>query len=299
MGRRELSAWVPRCDLALGDSEFNRQELEAVGFPRTAVLPVVPDFSHLDGEPDPFVARDFDDGWTNVLFVGRIVPNKRIDQLIRIFHAYKTGFNPRSRLIVVGAHGGFEKYLAMLHQLVARLGTSDVHLTGQVSDAELIAYYDVADLFLSASEHEGFCVPLVEAFYNRLPVVAYASTAVPATMDGAGVLYEDRDPAHVAAIVDAVVADTTLYEAILEGQDAALGRLRGRDFAGTLLVFVDQTLHAPRQARWEVSFDFWDQFRSYEALKELQEYRPAIFRALRVRAVEGVPNPDPRGLDCK
>ena len=280
LGRRELSAYVRRSELALGDSEFNRQELTAIGFPRTGVLPVVPDFSHLDRPADPFVARDFNDESVNLLFVGRIIPNKRIDELIRIFHAYKTRFNPRSRLIVVGAYDGFETYLAMLHGLVGRLGTKDVHLPGHVSDGELVAYYDVADLFLSASEHEGFCVPLTEAFYKRLPVVAYAATAVPSTMDGAGVLYDDRDPVHVAALIDAVLDDGALYEDVLASQDAALARLRGRDFAGTLLRFVDQALTRPRAGSAEVSFDFWDQFHTYERLKALQQYRPAAFRAL-------------------
>jgi L-malate glycosyltransferase len=289
LGRRELSAYVPRCELALGDSEFNRQELEALGFPYTGVLPVIPDFSHLDVRADRHVAAAFDDEWVNLLFVGRIIPNKRIDELIRIFHAYKTRFNPRSRLIVVGAYGGFETYLAMLHGLVGRLGVRDVYLPGHVSDAELVAYYDVADLFLSASEHEGFCVPLTEAFYKRLPVVAYAATAVPATMDGAGVLYEDRSPAHVAAIVDAVIDEAALYEQILASQDAALTRLRGRDFAGTLLRFVEQALCGPRLGSREVCFDFWEQFASYEKLKELQQYRPAIYRALPFqRAAPGV-----------
>ena len=81
-GRRELSAYVNRCDLALGDSEFNRQELESFGFVPTAVLPVVPDFSHLDRPPNRIVAGEFDDAWTNVLFVGRVIPNKRIEDLI-------------------------------------------------------------------------------------------------------------------------------------------------------------------------------------------------------------------------
>src|SRR5438445_1635663 len=102
-GRRELRAYADRCDLAMGDSEFNRQDLEALGFPRTAVLPVVPDFSHLDRDPQWLVARDFDDDWTNVLFVGRMIANKKIEDLIRWFHAYHTVFNPRSRLLLVGA----------------------------------------------------------------------------------------------------------------------------------------------------------------------------------------------------
>jgi hypothetical protein len=99
-------------------------------------------------------------------------------------------------------------------------------------------------------------------------------------MDGAGVLYEDRDPAHVAAIVDAVVDDRALYDRVVASQDAALARLRGRDFAGTLLRSVEQATTAPRRGRPELAFDFWDQFRRYEKLKELQQYRPAIFRGL-------------------
>jgi glycosyltransferase involved in cell wall biosynthesis len=280
LGRRELAAYVGRCELALGDSEFNRAELEAIGFRATGVLPVVPGFSHLDVAPDPFVARDFDDEWVNVLFVGRVIPNKRIEELVRIFHAYKTLYNPRSRLLVVGAHGGFEKYLAMLTGLIGRLGTKDVHLTGHVTNAELAAYYDVADVFLSASAHEGFCVPLVEAFHKRLPVVAYAATAVPATMDGAGVLYEDDDPVHVAGILDAIASDSSLADRIVAGQDAALDRLLRKDFAGTLLRFVERALDAPRRQQPAVTFDFWDQFTRDERLDELRQYRPTIFKAL-------------------
>ena len=102
LGRRELGFYASRCDLALGDSEFNRQELEAAGFPRTGVLPVVPGFTHLAGPPDSRQAASFDDDWVNLLFVGRIIPNKRIEDVIRWFHAYKRWFNPRSRLLHVG-----------------------------------------------------------------------------------------------------------------------------------------------------------------------------------------------------
>ncbi len=279
-GRRELGAYVDRCDLALGDSEYNRRELAAIGFPRTGVLPVVPDFTHLDTAPDRHVAGAFDDEWTNLLFVGRVIPNKRIEHLIRIFHAYRTAFNPRSRLLLVGSYGGFEKYLAMVQRVAATLGTPDVHFAGHVSDQELAAYYGIADLFLCASEHEGFCVPLVEAFHMRVPVVAYAATAVPATMDGGGVLYENRDPWHVAALVDAVVSDRALAGRILAAQDAALGRLVAKDFAGTLLGFVDAVARSPRASRPRVTFDFWDQLRRYEELEELRMYRPAIYKGL-------------------
>jgi len=279
-GRRELGAYVDRVDLALGDSEYNRQELEALGFPNTAVLPVVPDFTHLDGASDRHVAAAFDDEWTNILFVGRIVPNKKIDQLVRIFHAYKTRINPRSRLLLVGAYSGLETYLASVNGLIASLGVTDVHFAGHVTDEELIAYYDVADLFLCASEHEGFCVPLMEAFYKQIPVVALAATAVPATMDGGGVLYEDRDPLHVAALADAVLSDGALYDRVIASQDAAVARLAAKDFPGLLLRFVEQTLASPRATTPKVAFDFWDQLTAYERLEELRLFRPGIYKGL-------------------
>jgi glycosyltransferase involved in cell wall biosynthesis len=279
-GRRELHAYVDRCDLALGDSEFNRQDLEGLGFPRTAVLPVVPGFSHLEREPNPLVARDFDDNWTNIVFVGRVIPNKKIDDLIRFFHAYHAVFNPRSRLLIIGAQRGFERYLASLHQLAATLGASDVEFIGHVSDEELVAFYEVADLFLCASEHEGFCVPLVEAFYMEVPVLAYAATAVPATMDGAGVLYDTKEPLEVARLMDAIVADRDLQERIVEGQLAAVARLQAKDFGGTLLRFVDEILSKPRAPLPKVTFDFWGQFDAAQELEEIRLFRPALYHAL-------------------
>ena len=145
-GRRELGAYVARCELALGDSEFNRQELEAIGFSRTGVLPVVPSFAHLDVEPDRGLASPFDDGWTNILFVGRVIPNKRIEDLIRFFHAYRRTHNPRSRLLIVGSHGGFEGLRDDAVRSDQSAADPDVHLVGQVTNAELAAFYEVADL---------------------------------------------------------------------------------------------------------------------------------------------------------
>jgi glycosyltransferase involved in cell wall biosynthesis len=279
-GRRELRAYADRCDLALGASEFNRQDLEDLGFARTGVLPVVPGFSHLDGSPNRLVADRFDDSWTNILFVGRVSPNKKIEDLIRFFQAYHTAFNPRSRLLIVGAYTGFERYLAALNQLTAALDLSHVHFVGHVSDAELVAFYEIADLFLCASEHEGFCVPLVEAFYKQVPALAYAATAVPSTMDGAGVLFEDKDPLHVAALMDAVASNCALQDALVDGQLAAVDRLRAKDFAGTLIRFVDEILAAPRARPATVAFDFWHQFDATHELEELRLYRPGIYKAL-------------------
>jgi glycosyltransferase involved in cell wall biosynthesis len=285
-GRRELLPYRSRCELAIGDSEFNRQELEQLGFDPTAVLPVVPDFAHLDVPPDPRVTDAWDDEWTNLLFVGRVVPNKRPDNVIRHFHAYKTLYNPRSRLLLAGSYGGFDSYLAQLHDLVARLGLSDVHVLGQVSDEELTGLYDVADAFLCASEHEGFCVPIIEAFYKQVPVLAYAATAVPATMDGGGVLFDTRDPRRVAALLHATLGSAEVETRVVAAQDAALARLRAQDFDGLVVRFTEQALTGPRRPPPAVSHDFWRQFRLAEELEEVRLTRPAAFRAL---------PPDPAG----
>jgi len=279
-GRRELTAYVNRCDVALGDSEFNRQELDALGFHNTGVLPVVPDFAHLDVTPSQAVAEPFDNGWTNVMFVGRVIPNKRFETVIRAFHVYRTRHNPRSRLLLVGSYSGFELYLAALQGLVARLGTPDVHFLGHVSNEDLTALYDVADLFLCASEHEGFCVPLIEAFHKQVPVLAYAATAVPATMDGGGVLYDTTDPFEIARLMDAVLESPDVEEAVIASQDAALQRLLARDFGGTLLRYVDRLLALPARPAPAVPWDFWAQFEQFERFEELRQFRPALFRAL-------------------
>ena len=176
------------------------------------MLPVVPDFSHLDLPPNRVVAGEFDDDRTNLLFVGRVIPNKKFEDLIRIFHAYRTMLRSarpspagrqlqRLRVVPVDAPRRWR----------AGSAPRDVHFAGHVSNEELAAYYEVADLFLCASEHEGFCVPLVEAFYARVPVVAYAATAVPATMDGGGVLYDTKDPRQVAGLLRAVLSDDGVY----------------------------------------------------------------------------------------
>lgn len=285
-GRRELALYRSRVELALGDSEYNRQELEAAGFNPTGVLPVVPDFSHLAGPANYMEASAFDDSWVNVMFVGRMIPNKKIEDVIRTFQAYKRWFNPRSRLLLVGSHGGFENYFAMLQNMIGRLGIADVHFLGHVANEELTAYYELADAFLCASEHEGFCVPLVEAFHMGVPVLAFAAAAVPATMDGAGILYDRKDPIHVAALLNEVVTDSALRERIVDGQDAALTRLESKDFAGTLLGFMDRVLSSARRPHPPVAYDFWDQVELADALEEIRLYRPAAFHAVPVEAPE-------------
>ncbi len=280
LGRRELKAYASRVELALGDSEFNRRELEEAGFPATGVLPVVPDFGHLDATPNRLTAAAFDDDRVNILFVGRVIPSKKIEDVIRFFAEYHRQYNPRSRLIVVGSYWQFEQYAAMLHGFMTARGIEDVHLLGHLSNEELRAYYEIADVFLCASEHEGFCVPIIEAFYMGIPVIAFAATAVPFTMDGAGLLYERKDPAVVAALIDAVVRDRGLRDQLLDGQDQALERLWSRDFATCLLDHVTAVAGKPKTHTAHVAADFWKQVDQADQLEALRLVRPSAYKAL-------------------
>ncbi len=235
-GRRELMAFAPRTELGLGDSEYNRRELEEAGFARTAVLPIVLDLDKYQAPPSPVAARLFRDERTNIVFVGRIIPNKKIDDLIRTFAVYQKAFNPRSRLLLVGDHRGHERYYDRLQEMVRELRLDEVVFTGHVDDDDVLAYYRAADVFLCLSEHEGFCVPLQEAMALEVPVIAYDAGAVRETLLGGGVLVEGaKRPDELAALVDAVVRRPDLRQAVLASQERALARLRATDFRALLL----------------------------------------------------------------
>jgi len=233
-GRRELEVFAARTELGLGDSEYNRRELEAAGFARTAVLPIVLDFAAYRRPPSPVVRRLYEDGRTNILFVGRIIPNKKIDDLIRVFAYYQRYLDPKSRLLLVGDHRGHERYFDRLQELVRELRVDEVVFSGHVDDDDLVAYYGVSDLFLCLSEHEGFCVPLQEAMHFGLPVLAYDAGAVRETLHGGGILLHDKRPERVAELAYSVLHDARLRAAVMDTQSAAIARIRATDFGALL-----------------------------------------------------------------
>jgi L-malate glycosyltransferase len=225
-GRAQLTRLAPRCALGLADSSFNAAELTRLGCTRTAVVPIFIDpaqWGDVDiGARDRLLATKRGADW---LFVGRVAPNKAHHDLIRAFAAYRRVWDAHARLFIVG--GVTSEYQYTLDRLVARLGLDDaVVFTGSVPGAVLGAHYAAADVFVCVSEHEGFLVPVVEAMWWGLPVVAYAATAVPETVGDAGVLLAHKEPAFVAAAVDRVVRDDALRAALV-----AAGHRRTHDFA--------------------------------------------------------------------
>jgi glycosyltransferase involved in cell wall biosynthesis len=229
LGRRELQSLAGRVDLALGDSEFNRQELEALGFAPTGVLPIAVNTERIIGAPRrPALEKILGDGLMNILFVGRIVPNKRIDDHIRLAEIYKRYVDSHYRFIFVGRSDAVPAYYAQVRALVSELKMlpDRFWFTGPVPDEDLGAFYRWADAYVSLSEHEGFCVPLVEAMAADVPVLAYAAGAVPETLGGAGVLFSPKDLEVAAEMLGMLVYDRPLRARVIEGQ-----RRRLVDFA--------------------------------------------------------------------
>ena len=246
-GRVELKNLVGKVDLALGDSKYNENELKAFGYTPTGVLPLVMNFEKFSMPVVPVIRDLFDDGKTNLLYVGRIIPNKRVEDVIRIFHLYQRYFNPESRLVLVGEYRGFERYLSALQKLVARLENRNIHFTGHVPEEELISYFKLAHLYLHMSEHEGFCAPVPESFHLRIPVVAFAAGAVPETMKGGGILLNRKSPLETAALCDRLMRDEDLRRKVLDSQDRALGEYR-RERTGRILLRYLEELTGKRPA---------------------------------------------------
>jgi glycosyltransferase involved in cell wall biosynthesis len=149
---------------------------------------------------------------------------------------------PNSRLIHVGSSEGAERYHALLLALVTELEVRNVEILGGVSQARLMAFYEVADLFLCMSEHEGFCIPLLESMVHDVPVLAYAAAAVPETMDGAGILFHDKQFDVVAEMMGRTVKDAAFREAVLQGQRARVARYREQDLEKKLRGFLEAWL---------------------------------------------------------
>ncbi|MGH9164803.1 MAG: glycosyltransferase, partial [Acidimicrobiales bacterium] len=201
-GRAQLPELAGRAVLGVADSAWNEGELRAAGYRATATAPILVD---LVSSPRPVASTGRD--W---LFVGRVSPNKCQHDVIKAFAAYRRAYDPAARLHLVGGSSS-DSYLAALAGFVDALGLGGaVVLAGTVSGAVLEEHYRSAGVFVCLSEHEGFCIPLVEAMAHGVPVVAYASTAVPATVGDGGVVLASKQPAVVAAAVHRVLGDEGL-----------------------------------------------------------------------------------------
>ncbi|MDA8357992.1 MAG: glycosyltransferase family 4 protein [Actinomycetota bacterium] len=214
LGRAQLERLAPECVLAVADSSYNEGELVEAGYARTAVVPLLIDMTATGSEPDPATAARLSAararGGIDLLFVGKVSPHKAPHDLVRMLAVLREVYDPTARLHLVGSPLG-ERYAEALTGFVKALGLADaVSITGSVDAGQLEAYYRAADVFVCASDHEGFCVPVVEAMGHGVPVVAYGAAAIPETVGDAGIVLEDKDPLRFAAAVARVARDPDL-----------------------------------------------------------------------------------------
>jgi len=242
LGRHELTTLVGHVDLALGDSEYNRRELDAAGFTRTGVFPIAVDTSRITNPVKrPALEEILDDGLVNFLFVGRIAPNKRIEDHIRLAELYKRYVDAYYRFIFVGRYDVVPRYYSMIRGLMAdfRLLHDRFIFTGPIPDEELAVYYRHAAVYVSLSEHEGFCVPLIEAMAADVPILAYAAAAVPDTLAGAGVQFAPKDLEVAAELLGELAFNDGLRATVIAGQ-----RRRLADFGdGRIVRELSALLH--------------------------------------------------------
>ena len=235
----ELKDYVDYC---MPVSEFNKQDLIDMGYtcPMT-IIPILIRFSDYEQTPDSGVIERYRDGRTNVLFVGRMAPNKKVEDVITAFAIYKEKYDREARLFLVGSYGEGDGYYRSLRKHILDLGVQDVIFPGHISFAEILAYYSVADVFLCMSEHEGFCVPLVEAMYFHVPIVAYSSSAIPSTLGGSGILIGKKDfDAFADAIKDITCSKNRAK--IIIAQNKRLEDFSQKKITAQLKAFIESIL---------------------------------------------------------
>ena len=228
-GLEQARALAGAGEITLAVSRFNAGELEAMGHRNVHVMPLMLDRAQWDGPADRGILHHFRDGAKNILFVGRCAPNKRIEELLFAFHFFQKYVRPDSRLIHVGSWAGLERYHALLTAKVAELRLKNVVFAGSVRPDQLRAYYQAADVFLCMSEHEGFCIPLIEAMAHGVPVMAFAAAAVTDTMDGAGISFREKKFDAIAEMLGKLCDDTALRQSVIANQRDRVERYFAQD----------------------------------------------------------------------
>jgi glycosyltransferase involved in cell wall biosynthesis len=236
-GRRHLVHLRSRAVLAIGASAFNADELVQIGYRNVKVAPLIVDLDRLHGAKGR--NKDLANHGPMYLAVGQLLPHKRPEYVIQAFHILSTYMVPDASLVLVGP-SRLPRFRSVIDRLIRELKLDRVLVTGQVPTSELAEYYRNADVFVSSSEHEGFCVPLLEAMSFDVPVVARRFAAVPETLGGAGVLLDPDDPPSVAAeALAALSSDQGIRDELIQR-----GRRRTADFAPeqSIAQFLDHLL---------------------------------------------------------
>ncbi len=230
LGREWLSLFVNRVEKAIADSEYNKKELEDFGFKNVKVLPIKINFNKFDEETSSALINKYRNSRINWIYIGRIAPHKKIEDVIMTFYFYQRYFCSRSGLFLVGIYKGFERYYYSLIRMIKDLGIRDVIFTSHASTRILSSLLRASDIFIILSEHEGFCVPLLEAMYCGVPVVASEAGAIPYTLKDAGVIVKERNYLAIAALINEILNNTDLRNKIIQQQFKVIREYKDYNF---------------------------------------------------------------------
>ena len=230
-GREQLPELCAASDAVWTVSEYNAKELRECGAEDAQVFPLLfnPDRFQLAGEPEAIPNLTLPDGHKVFLFVGRLAPNKNVEELLQAFTIYHQRINPKSSLLLAGSEWTCPRYFAMLRLMAGEVAIPHIHFLRYVSDPQLAYCYGVADAFVCTSLHEGFCLPLVEAMYHHVPVIARKAGGMPEALGNAGVLFDDATPSELAELMDYVVSSEEVKQEVLTGQSKRIVELENRD----------------------------------------------------------------------
>ncbi|MFA5031407.1 MAG: glycosyltransferase [bacterium] len=235
-GNKDAKFLISEMNSSFATSEYTKTELENFGFKNIQILPVFIDFNKYKKTSKAAVSKTT----KNLIFVGRLVPNKKHEDIIKTFYYYHK-INPKSNLFLVGECKSCPRYVNFLKKLIKELDLNkNVCLTGQITFEELVNFYGVSDIFICMSEHEGFCVPLLEAMYFTLPIIAYNSTAIPYTLGNAGVLVNKKNYAEIAELIDIILTDKKLYSQIVEKQNDRLKEFSLENTKNKLIKYIEE-----------------------------------------------------------
>lgn len=230
-GREQARALRDVADINAAVSRFNANELVEMGYDSPAVVPLVLDLELI--RPTQKTVRR-PGSPIEVLSVGRCAPNKRIEHSLLAFAYLQKYVQPNSRFVHVGSYAGAEAYFHVLRSMTRSLDLENVRFTGAVGQDDLNAHYAAATIFICMSEHEGFCIPVLESMVHDVPVVAYAAGAIPDTMDAAGVLVHEKNYEALAELLSRVADDDAVRSAILSSQRQRIARYQATDVEAML-----------------------------------------------------------------
>jgi len=233
-GRKQLTLLKEKVNVALCFSKYSEEELKQKGFSNTVVIPAIINLEKHDYKKNISLINKFQFS-TNIISVGRIAPHKKIEDILKVFAYYSQCINEKSNLFIIGKYDKSDPYYQWLQDVINTLNLKNINFLDDVPDEDLMSYYELADISIILSEHEGFCIPLVESMTKKVPILAYGAGAIPETLGDAGILLQEKNYEEIAEMIHLIVNDQKIREKIVTAQNKRLQSLDSNDISSEFL----------------------------------------------------------------